>query len=65
MQLLAYKIIDSARKRAGRAAVQDRERQRGRLVLLAALVRAEEWSLGVIVAEQWPESVAHSQCVPT
>lgn len=29
--------------------------QRGRLVLLAALVRAEDLPLGVIVAEPWPE----------
>src|SRR5215472_18937783 len=29
--------------------------QRGRLVLLAALVRAEDLPLGAIVAEPWPE----------
>jgi hypothetical protein len=29
--------------------------QRGRLVLLAALVRAEEMPLGAIVADPWPE----------
>lgn len=31
--------------------------QRGRLVLLAALVRAEDWPLGAIMAEPWPEQV--------
>jgi hypothetical protein len=31
--------------------------QRGRLVLLAALVRAEDWPVGTIVAEPWPERV--------
>jgi hypothetical protein len=31
--------------------------QRGRLVLLAALVRAEDLPLGAIVAEPWPEQL--------
>jgi hypothetical protein len=31
--------------------------QRGRLVLLAALVRAEDWPMGVIMAEPWPDNV--------
>ena len=32
--------------------------QRGRLVLLAALVRAEDWPMGAIILEPWPESLA-------
>lgn len=31
--------------------------QRGRLVLLAALVRAEDWPMGAITGEPWPEKV--------
>jgi len=31
--------------------------QRGRLVLLAALVRAEAWPMGTIIVEPWPEQV--------
>lgn len=31
--------------------------QRGRLVLLAALVRAEGWPMGAITVEPWPEQV--------
>ena len=31
--------------------------QRGRLLLLAALVRAEDWPVGAIVGEPWPERV--------
>ncbi len=31
--------------------------QRGRLVLVAALVRAEDWPMGAIIVEPWPEKV--------
>lgn len=31
--------------------------QRGRLVLLAALMRAEDWPVGAIIGEPWPESM--------
>lgn len=31
--------------------------QRGRLVLLAALMRAEDWPTGAIMVEPWPENV--------
>lgn len=39
--------------------------QRGRLVLLAALVRAEEMPLGAFVAEPWPECLTPPKRAPS